>query len=86
MAKPDELTPLHKTAKPDLWYLRSPVNTWTSLVLLAIGCSFAQGPLVSFQILEPAMLNDGIFQCHNESVAFATEKLDEINSFGLCEA
>ena len=48
---------------PDLWYLRTEYRKWLSLVVLCIGASFGQGPIMSFQILEPAMLDDGIFQC-----------------------
>ena len=61
-ADASEKTPLAAASAPlrsDLWYLRTPLRRWLSLVGMAVGVSFAQGPLMSFQILEPAMLGAG---------------------------
>ena len=70
--------------KPDLWYLRTEFRCWASLVLLCIGASFGQGPIMSFQILEPAMLDDGIFQCSaGATQESATRTLNTMFSMGI---
>ena len=47
---------------PDVWYLRTRLRAWVSLVVLSFCFSFAQGPLASFQILEPAIIDDGPYR------------------------
>ena len=83
---PSESSPLRQDATApvaDLWYLRTPFRRWVSLIVLCLGFSFAQGPLMSFQVLEPVMIDDGIFQCNGESHDEVVRALDMINSVGL---
>lgn len=72
------------TGKPLAWHLRTKTRRWISLVTICLATTFAQGPVMSWQVLEPLMLDDGIFQCapdidrrHAEGV------LNRINSIGL---
>jgi hypothetical protein len=47
---------------PELWYLRGQ-RKWISLVVVSLTSSLAMIPQMSWETLQPAMLDSGIFQC-----------------------
>ncbi len=66
------------------WFLKTETRCWASFLVLCLFTSFAQGPIMTFQLLEPIMLNDGAYLCDEDSTtATATDHLNSILSVAL---
>ena len=65
---------------------------WLSLLIVTLGCSISLMSTTAWQVIQPMLLDDGIFQCAapNQQVAYQTaiDKLDSIGSgcLGLHQA
>ena len=48
---------------PMPWMLRSKWHTVASVVFLTLALGFTQGPNTSWELLQPIMLDDGVYLC-----------------------
>lgn len=78
---------------PDVWFLRTPTRKWISLCCVTLAASLSQVPQMSWQTIEPMMLDDGVHQCVDGQMPTAHENreaaIDQLNTIynlglGLC--
>ena len=79
MAVPSEVTPLNGS-RPVPLYLGSSLQRWVALFAVTFCVSFSAIVVVSWQTLQSAMVADGIFQCHGETVFLSVQALDQLSS------